>query len=76
MLVLLNPVTYFAIAGSIAALDNLPDDAAFFRRLVAGISLVLLMPPLAWMLDQMFKPGQWTVKGEKPREASIHRTTL
>lgn len=58
MLVLLNPVTYFAIAGSIAALDNLPDDAAFFRRLITATSLVLLMPPLAWILDKHFRRGK------------------
>ncbi|MES1256914.1 MAG: hypothetical protein ABUS51_00730 [Acidobacteriota bacterium] len=56
MLVLLNPVTYFVIAGSIAALENLPGDAAIFRRLIVALALVLLMPPLAWILDKLFTP--------------------
>ena len=56
MLVLLNPVTYFAIALSIAALDNFPDGAALFRRLITAAWLILLMPPLAWILDKCFAP--------------------
>jgi hypothetical protein len=55
MLLLLNPITYVVIAGSIAALDNLPDDAAFFRRLIVGAALILFMPPLAWLLDKSFR---------------------
>jgi hypothetical protein len=54
MVVLLNPVTYFVIAGSIAALDNFPESAAVYRRLIVAVSLVLLMPPLAWILDKVF----------------------
>ncbi len=46
MMVLLNPITYIAIATSIAALDN-----ALARRLIVGTCLVLLMPPLAWLAD-------------------------
>ena len=58
MLVLLNPVTYFVIAGLIAASDNFPGDAMLFRRIVVAISLVVLMPPLAWILDKT-KPYVW-----------------
>jgi hypothetical protein len=54
MIVLLNPVTYFVIAGAIAALENLSDDAALLRRLIVSASLVFLMPPLAWILDKIF----------------------
>jgi hypothetical protein len=54
MMMLLNPVTYFVIAGSIAALDNIPGDTALFRRLIAGTALILFMPPLAWLLDKGF----------------------
>lgn len=54
MLLLLNPITYLAIAGSIAALGDLPgDQPAFFRRLIVAISLVALMPPLAWVADML-----------------------
>jgi hypothetical protein len=51
MIVLYNPITYFVIAASIAALENLPGQAALFRRLVVGTALVLLMPPLAYLAD-------------------------
>jgi hypothetical protein len=53
MLVLLNPVTYFVIAGLIAASDNFPGGAMLFKRIVVAISLVALMPPLAWILDNV-----------------------
>jgi hypothetical protein len=52
MIVLLNPLTYFAIAGMIAALESFPEAAPNFRRLIVAASLVLLMPPLAWILNR------------------------
>ena len=52
MIVLLNPITYFAIAGAIALCDYLPQ-AALLRRLIVTASLVLLMPPLAWIADRL-----------------------
>ena len=52
MIVLLNPITYFAIAGAIAACDYVPS-APFFRRLIVAVSLILLMPPLAWIADRL-----------------------
>ena len=52
MLILFNPVTWFVIAGLIAVSDNLPGDTALFRRIVVATSLILLMPPLAWILDR------------------------
>lgn len=51
MMVLLNPITYFAIAVAIAALGDLPGPAVLGRRLIVGTCLVLLMPPLAWIAD-------------------------
>jgi hypothetical protein len=51
MMVLLNPITYFAIAGSIAVLGDVPGPAAVYRRLIVGTCLVVLMPPLAWIAD-------------------------
>jgi hypothetical protein len=54
MMILLCPLTYFVIAGSIAAFGDLPGvQAAFFRRLIVAVSLVLLMPPLAWIADML-----------------------
>jgi hypothetical protein len=54
MLLLLNPVTYFVIAGSIAAFGDLPgSQAALYRRLIAALSLILLMPPLARIADML-----------------------
>jgi hypothetical protein len=50
MVVLLNPITYFAIAGLIAAAGDLPA-AATYRRVVVALCLLFLMPPLASILD-------------------------
>ena len=56
MIVLLNPVTYFVIAGSIAAVENLPH-AALYRRVIVGTALLFLLPPLAWIADSLFGGG-------------------
>ena len=53
MILLLNPITYFMIAGSIAAFEGLSGQGVFFRRLIVLVSLMLLMPPLAWILDRL-----------------------
>ncbi len=58
ILVLLNPVTWFVLFSSIAVLDNLPDDSALLRRLIVTAALVLLLPPLAWILDQLSRPAR------------------
>jgi len=58
MLVLLNPVTYLIIAGSIAILDNFPENAAVFRRLLVAGWLTLLLPALSWLLNKLFRTGQ------------------
>jgi hypothetical protein len=51
MVVLLNPITYLAIAGLIAAAGDLPT-AATYRRMVVALCLFFLMPPLASILDR------------------------
>jgi hypothetical protein len=51
MLLLLNPVTYLAITAAVAACESLPF-APLVRRIIVAISLLLLMPPLAWMADK------------------------
>ncbi len=52
MIVLYNPVTYFVIAAAIAASGDIPTGgAALYRRLIVVTAIVLLMPPLAWMID-------------------------
>jgi hypothetical protein len=53
MILLLTPVTYFAIAGAIAACESVPF-APLIRRLIVAASLLLLMPPLAWLADKFF----------------------
>ena len=55
MLVLLNPITYFAIAASVAGAAYVPA-APLVRRLIVGGLLVLLLPPLAWLADAIFHP--------------------
>lgn len=52
MMFLLNPITWFLIAGSIAAFGDLAGNQAIFcRRFIVLLSLVLFMPPLAWITD-------------------------
>jgi hypothetical protein len=53
MIVLLNPITYLAIAALIAAAGDLPA-AATYRRVVVAVCLFFLMPPLASILDRVF----------------------
>ena len=53
MMLLLNPLTYIAIAASIAMLGDSSGLAALYRRLIVVISLIVLMPPLAWILDML-----------------------
>jgi hypothetical protein len=61
MTLLLTPVTYFAIAGAIAACETVPI-APLIRRLIVAVSLLLLMPPLAWLADKFFgDPNPGTV---------------
>jgi hypothetical protein len=67
MIVLCNPITYFVIAASIGALDNLPGQGALYRRLIVGTALVLLMPPLAYLADKCFT-------GREPEFSPIART--
>ncbi len=59
MILLLNPITYFAIAAAIAACDYIPL-APLFRRLMVAGALVLLMPPLAWIADRLFGSSDLT----------------
>jgi hypothetical protein len=56
MLLLLNPVTYFVIAAVIAGCESVPF-APLIRRLVVTFSLLLLLPPLAWLADKFFGDG-------------------
>jgi hypothetical protein len=52
MIVLYNPITWFVLAASIAAVENVRGPAALYRRLIVGTALVLLMPPLAYLADR------------------------
>jgi hypothetical protein len=54
MIVLYNPITYFFIAGSVAAAGYFPGDE-IVRRLIVSLSLVLLMPPLAYLADTLLR---------------------
>jgi hypothetical protein len=60
MIVLLNPLTYMAIAALIAAAPDTAATAAY-RRIVVASSLFFLMPPLAWILDKIFASRQAAV---------------
>ncbi len=56
MLLLLNPVTYFAITAAVAVCENVPSGP-IIRRLIVAIALFILMPPLAWVTDRFFNHG-------------------
>ena len=67
MLLLLNPITYIVIAASIAVLGDWAGPAVLYRRLIVLISLVVLMPPLAWILDML-------IRGQKSQVALDSRS--
>jgi hypothetical protein len=52
MIVLLNPLTYPALAAAIAVVPEF--SAAAYRRTVVALALFFLMPPLAWFADRLF----------------------
>jgi hypothetical protein len=52
MIVLLNPITYLAIATLIASVPDVPA-AAGYRRVVVASCLFFLMPPLASIADRI-----------------------
>ena len=54
MVVLLNPLTYMAIAAAIALAPE--AGGAAYRRIVVASCLALLMPPLAWIADRLSTP--------------------
>jgi hypothetical protein len=56
MLLLLNPVTYLSIVAAMAACESF-SFAPLVRRVIVAISLLLLMPPLAWVADKFFGDG-------------------
>jgi hypothetical protein len=75
MMILLSPLTYFVIAGSIALFGDFPaPQAAFFRRLIAAVSLVLLMPPLAWIADMLTSGPESHAKPAPTTPAGFHVT--
>jgi hypothetical protein len=54
MIVLFNPMTYFVFTALMAASGYYQTlDLAIYRRILVGIALVLLMPPLAWIADRL-----------------------
>lgn len=63
MITLYNPITYFAIAAAIAGSRYLPrGEASLSRRLIVLIALVLLMPPLTWVVDRLRRNDGWPSK--------------
>jgi hypothetical protein len=72
MIVLFNPLTYLALAGTVAGAAYLPDpDTA--RRLIVGGSLLILLPPLAWMADRIPAFGRKRVSGSATTGRAIAR---
>src|SRR4051794_24521597 len=58
---LLNPITYFILAAVIGSLESTPADVgALLRRVIVGGSLLLLTPPIAWILDRFTGRGNLT----------------
>ncbi len=74
MLFLLNPITYFVLVAAIASVEGTPADVgAFLRRVIVGGSLVLLTPPLAWLLDGF--SGRGSVSSNPVPESLGQRST-
>jgi hypothetical protein len=65
MMIMLNPLTWMAIAGLVAVAPDAGGvgGAATYRRVIVGASLVLLMPPLAWVLDTLTGRGGSAARG-------------
>jgi len=59
ILVLLNPVTYLIIAGSIAILDAFPENAVLLRRMLVAGWLVLLLPTLSGILNRYVRTDRY-----------------
>jgi len=57
MIVLLNPLTHFTIAGLLAVAPEMPA-AALYRRVLVASCLFFLMPPLAWLADRISSRGE------------------
>ena len=53
-IVLFNPLTYLVIAGLIAIAPDGTGWSALYRRVIVSSCLILLMPPLAWIVDKLF----------------------
>jgi hypothetical protein len=69
MIILFNPVTYFVLAGAVAGAMYLPAPGTA-RRLIVGLSLVILLPPLAWMADTILGQGRKRVPRLAPTVAT------
>jgi hypothetical protein len=55
MIVLFNPVTYFVFTAAMAASGYKETPGlAIYRRILLGVALVFLMPPLTWLTDRLF----------------------
>ena len=69
MIILFNPVTYFVLAGAVAGAMYLPAPGTV-RRLIVGLSLLILLPPLAWMADTILGQGRKRVPRLAPTVAT------
>jgi hypothetical protein len=52
MILLYNPVTYIVIVAALAS-AGYSQGPYLYRRILIGSALVLLLPPLAWSVDQL-----------------------
>jgi hypothetical protein len=64
-IILFNPVTYFFIAAAVAVTGN-GQGPALYRRILVSSLLILLMPPLAWCLDNFGRISSFS--GPSPAE--------
>jgi hypothetical protein len=54
MIVLFNPATYFVFTAAMAASGYRETSGlAIYRRILLSATLILLMPPLAWIADRL-----------------------
>jgi hypothetical protein len=69
-IVLFTPLTYLALAAAVAGAGYLPAPETA-RRLIVGWSLVILLPPLAWMADTIVGLGRKRVSQSASTDRAI-----
>ena len=63
MIILYSPVTYLFIVSALAV-AGYSEGPYVYRRILIGSALIILLPPLAWCTDQLFRLKEISVASE------------